>query len=568
MYSIQQNLPSRFHDKPKLRRIALINLFMIVFLCAVVSFTTPFWSNLGLGHSAKSTAKASTALIRRINAPYFGNSAVPFGQTAIFWFGSVSSGDNYVDVRVGYNNSELYIDLHIVDRYDWYDSNAKAPNLAAFDTSTVYLNTTQNGNGAPDQSSYKFVSQVSWYQTRTHYMQAYRGNGSTWVASNIGFNAVSGWRGTGFNGKEDSGWTMTYHIPFSSLGKSGPPAQGTPWKLGIKVHNQDNASDTPLSLKWWPETENDGVPSSWGALVFGLSTYQAPKTTSTASYMVRNGLNNQVVTDGMVGGSLGCYNQGTNRWTGMGTQSYPGATRINIQNEWDISDFNCFSKFYISFPLTSLPTGKGVVSAKVTLHEYGGSATKGVPTPSLIEVASVNQGWNPATLSWNNAPLVQENISRTVVNNVSNPGPFGQPYTWDVSKALANAYAAGQPLRLVFYSSDSPYNTGKYFFSSALASWGAQSRPTLQLTLGNVAASSTASVQTSAAHATLAPRTPASLGQQVALGGYALDAQQTLLPAKADEHLFYLVPLFIFPAPLFFLLWTQRRRRLIKRRSF
>src|ERR1051326_4455024 len=266
MYSIQQNLPSRFHDKPKLRRIALINLFMIVFLCAVVSFTTPFWSNLGLGNSAKSTAKASTALIRRINAPYFGSSAVPFGQTAIFWFGSVSSADNYVDVRVGYNNSELYIDLHIVDRYDWYDPNAKAPNLAIGDTATVYLNTTQNGNGAPDQSSYKFVSQVSWYQTRTHYMQAYHGNGSTWVASNIGFNAVSGWRGTGFNGKEDSGWTMTYHIPFSSLGKSGPPAQGTSWKLGIKVHNQDNASDTPLSLKCWPATENDGVPSSWGAL--------------------------------------------------------------------------------------------------------------------------------------------------------------------------------------------------------------------------------------------------------------------------------------------------------------
>src|SRR5947209_8789558 len=180
MYSIQQNLSSRIHNKPKLRRIALINLLMIIFLCAVVSFTTPFWSSLGLGHSTNSTAKASTALIRRINAPYFGNSAVPFGQTSIFWFGSVASADNYVDVRVGYNNSELYIDLHIVDRYLWYDPNAKAPNLAAGDTSTVYLSTTQNGSNAPDQFSYRFVSQVSWFQSRTHYMQAYRGNGSAW----------------------------------------------------------------------------------------------------------------------------------------------------------------------------------------------------------------------------------------------------------------------------------------------------------------------------------------------------------------------------------------------------
>ena len=563
MYSIQKILPSRFHDKTKLHRITLINLLMIIFLCTVVSFTTPFWSSLGLGHPSKSTAKASSALVRRINAPYFGNAAVPFDQTAIFWFGSVSSADNYIDVRVGYNNSELYLDLHIVDRYLWYDPNAKAPNLATGDTATVYLSTAQNGSNAPDQHAYKFVAQVDWYQPRTHYQQAYRGNGSTWVASPVAFNAVSGWRGTGFNGKEDSGWTMTYHLPFSSLGRAGPPTQGTPWKLGIKVHNQDNASDTPHSLKWWPETENDVVPSSWGALVFGLSTYQAPHTTNNATFTVRNGLNKQVVTDGMVGGSLGCYNKGLNRWTGFGGQSYPGATRVNIQNEWDTSDWNCFSKFYISFPLNSLSAGKGVVSAKVTLHEYGGSGTKGKPTPSLIQVASVNEGWNPATLAWNNAPLVKENISRTVVNTVSNPTPSGQPYSWDVSKALADAYAAGQPLRLVFYSSDSPYNTGKYFFSSAIADWNAQSRPTLQATLGNVAASSPTSVQSSASRATLAP---AARGQLVALGGLALGTQQTLPPAKVDEHLLYFAPLFILPAPLFFLLWTLRRRRFLKRR--
>jgi hypothetical protein len=279
--------------------------------------------------------------------------------------------------------------------------------------------------------------------------------------------------------------------------------------------------------------------------------------------MVRNGLNNQVVTDGMVGGSLGCFNHGTNRWTQFGGQSYPGATRINIQNEWDISDFNCFSKFYISFPLSSLPRGQGVVSAKVILHEYGGSATKGKPTPSLIQVASVNEGWDPATLSWNNAPLVKENIGRTVVNSVSNPTPFGQPYSWDVSKALADAYAAGQPLRLVFYSSDSPYNTGKYFFTSTLGNWGATSRPTLQLTLGKISASTAASAQTSAAHTTLAA---AALGQQVALGGYMLDSQQTLSPAKIDERLLYLAPLFIFPAPLFFLAWTLHRRRFLMHR--
>ncbi|HYU74588.1 MAG TPA: hypothetical protein VEL31_18110, partial [Ktedonobacteraceae bacterium] len=127
--------------------------------------------------------------------------------------------------------------------------------------------------------------------------------------------------------------------------------------------------------------------------------------------------------------------------------------------------------------------------------------------------------------------------------------------------ALADAYAAGQPLRLVFYSSDSAYNTGKYFFSSTIPDWNATGRPTLQATLGNIATSSSASVQSSAS---LAAVTPAARGQQVALGGLALDNQQTLPPAKVDGYILYLSPLIIFPAPLFFLLWTLQRRRLIK----
>jgi hypothetical protein len=161
-------------------------------------------------------------------------------------------------------------------------------------------------------------------------------------------------------------------------------------------------------------------------------------------------------------------------------------------------------------------------------------------------------------------PLVKENISRTVVNIM--PGQIkypGQPYSWDVSKALADAYAARQPLRLVFYSSDSAYNTAKYFFSSTIASWNATGRPTLQASLGTMAASSPASVQSSAARAAIAP---AARGQQVALGGLALDNQQALPPAKVDEHLLYLAPLLILPAPLFFLLWTLRRKRLLRHR--
>jgi hypothetical protein len=53
-----------------------------------------------------------------------------------------------------------------------------------------------------------------------------------------------------------------------------------------------------------------------------------------------------------------------------------------------------------------------------------------------------------------------------------------------VSLAVAQAYAAGQPLRLVFYDTDNQYNSGKYFTSSTVADWDATGRPTLNVTLG------------------------------------------------------------------------------------
>jgi hypothetical protein len=114
-------------------------------------------------------------------------------------------------------------------------------------------------------------------------------------------------------------------------------------------------------------------------------------------------------------------------------------------------------------------------------------------------VATVNEDWNPQTLSWNNAPLVKENISRIVVNTRSGNLVWpGVPYTWDVSKAVADAYASGQPLRLVFYSTDSGYSTGKYFSSSYTDDWNATARPTLQATLGNIVPTSKSTTNTKA----------------------------------------------------------------------
>ena len=53
-----------------------------------------------------------------------------------------------------------------------------------------------------------------------------------------------------------------------------------------------------------------------------------------------------------------------------------------------------------------------------------------------------------------------------------------------VSRAVAEAYAAGTPLRLALYSTDGDYHSGKYFWSSDASEQG---RPTLQVRWGSLA---------------------------------------------------------------------------------
>jgi hypothetical protein len=451
----------------------------------ILSFTTSFWERLWPQHFSTSSAQAAAAPLPRINAPFF-PTTVPFNHTTIFWFGAISSSTTYTDVRLGYSKSELYLDLRIVDRYLWYDPNKQAPNLNSGDNASLYLSTTNATNTQLDAHAYQFQTTVNGYKQSPSYQQAYTGQGTTWRATSLPFTTNYGWRGHGFNGVgEDAGWSMTYHIPFSSL-KLSTPAQGTLWKLAVRVHNRDNTANTDT---WWPHVATSTNPASWGQLYFGVPGYQPPKTGTTTVYTVRNKLNNQAVTDGMVGGSLGCgssLGNKNNRWKLWGSQSYPGAIHVNIMNEADISDWDCFSKFYVTFPLSALPKGKAMVNAKITLYEYANAGVQGQPNPSYIQVGVINQDWKPATLTWNSAPLLQENLNSIFVPTKSKPViPWpGLAITWDVSRAVAQAYATGQPLRLVFYDTDNQYNSGKYFTSSTVADWDAQGRPTLQVTLG------------------------------------------------------------------------------------
>jgi hypothetical protein len=158
---------------------------------------------------------------------------------------------------------------------------------------------------------------------------------------------------------------------------------------------------------------------------------------------------------------------------------------MNVQNQRDIADWPCFSKFYITFPLDSLPADKTVISATLTMHQLGQATGNPADPPialnSLVQASLIDRDWNEATLTWNNAPVPIENVSQTWVESLVD-GEMGRPYEWDVSRAVSRVYAENQPLRLVFYSADSYSGHGKYFFSSD-EDWDIV-RPWLTIVLG------------------------------------------------------------------------------------
>ncbi|RMG94973.1 MAG: DNRLRE domain-containing protein [Chloroflexi bacterium] len=432
--------------------------------------------------------QAQTSVTRRINVPYTTKTendpdGIPVPDRAIFWFGKVGpTDDNYADVRLIYNDEKLHITVHVIDRLLYYKQNPSPAEMTDWDAVTLYLDTDGNVGNAPDSSSYQFVAQVNWNEARDGYQAAYQGDGSGWTAVSIPFETVDGWQGQGFNNTaEDAGWNVTFRIPYTSLGMSGPPPQGTEWGLALILHDNDGGAVIPD--KTWPESMSATSPASWGILHFGLPAYTPPVATPGDLVTIKHGVNGQTVIDGHVGGDTTCAGEIPPFWPTWGNNNYAGDPELNVQNQWNLGDWPCFSKYYVTYPLDSLPPGKAIISATLTMYHFGNSLPSEAQ-PSLIQVFTIADDWNESTLTWNNAPLAVENVSRTWVD----PLPAGPPYpnvpiTWDVSQAVADAYAAGEPLRLALYSADSARHSGKYFRSSDA---NESVRPFLTVRLGDL----------------------------------------------------------------------------------
>jgi hypothetical protein len=434
--------------------------------------------------------EASSVPARRVNVPYLGSEPPVSSFTpAIFWFGKVDPTSNYADVRTYYYDDYLNVVVHIIDRLLWYDTSPSGTDLTAWDSVSVYLHLDGNSGDAPDGNAYQFISQVNAWQADENWQTGFRGTGTGWVVSPIPFTADTTWRGHGLNNNtDDKGWIVKFTIPFASLGLSEKPSEGTKWGLAVEVHDRDDAAGTSIPDTSWPESMDPSKPSTWGELIFGVPGYNRPPAIASGVSTIRQGLDGAIVTDAHVGGHGNCGSD-TNYWQDWGDTNYAGYSQINIQNQWDIADWPCFSKYYVTFPLEAPPRDKTIISARLTMHLFGnaGGGQWGEPPDSYIQVLTVGEDWDEAALTWNNAPLALENISGTWVKPVQDtgwPGWPGVPYDWDVSRALAEAYANGKPLRLALYSADGERHTGKYFTSSDTGDWNEVGRPTLTIVWG------------------------------------------------------------------------------------
>lgn len=464
--------------------LSLVSLLLAVRGCAVEASGEPSFPSIIVGGSEPDSFAGT---VRRVNAPYF-DDGVRFSETAILWFGRVTLTENSADARVGYSDDHLFVRLGAFDRRLWYDKSPSPIDLTDWDAASLYLDLGGNTGDAPDANAYRFDAQLVWWEPRADYQAVYVGDGDGWVAATVPYTTTSFWRGNAPNDNvNDRGWALTYAIPFDSLGLSSPPAQDTVWGMALVLHDRDEFNGTAIPDQVWPEAMDSGQPATWGQLAFGMPAYRPQLAILEGATTIRHGLDGAVVTDADVGGSSVCgADAAPDYFPTWGELNYAGKLFVNIQNLGDIGDWPCFSRYYVTFPLDSLPAGQVIISATLALYQFGNAGAGQDPQPSLIQVLTVDQDWDEDTLTWNNAPLALENVGSAWADVFPQlPGELRQ---WDVSRAVAQAYAAGFPLRMALYESDWDYHSGKYFWSSDIGEYEAYMRPALTVTWGRALA--------------------------------------------------------------------------------
>ena len=409
-------------------------------------------------------------------------------EAAVTWFGKVDDTVNYANVRVAYKSDALRVSLHIFDHWLWYDKSPEDSQFEDWDAVTLYLDRSSNPSSSLSSNSHRFVVQLKQWQDDSLYQKAYAGNNGAWTPAPTAFTSTSGWRGTGLNGATARGWSVRFDIPFSSLGLTGTPSSSQVWKMALTLHDRDDAAGSAIPNQTWPSNMVDSNPATWGDVHFGMPSYNSASIAPEGSTTIRQGLDGATVIDAAVGGHSVCGEAfAPSFFEGWGDANYAGYEQVNIQNQWDVADWPCYSKYYVTFPLDGLPNKKTILSAKLRMTQFGnaGGPEWDPPVqPSLLQILRVADDWSENSITWNNAPLPMENVSTAWSYPHDNSKSYGETVEWDVSRVVAEAYQNRQPLRLAIYSADTAYHSGKYFWSSDTGDWNAESRPTLEVTWG------------------------------------------------------------------------------------
>ena len=435
---------------------------------------------------------------RRVNAPYFASS-VNWSRSAIFWFGQNQQGvpsRNYADVRVGYTNSALSVRVTVVDYALWYPTSpTAATDLTQYDAAAIYLDTGHNRSAAPQTDDYWFLSAYRWDGGNNNptYQRRARGTGSGWNTAWAGAwtDAInSDWNcDPGPNSNAcgiDNGWTAFFTIPFASIGLSGPPANGTVIGFGVALYDRDDLPPAgAVAPQGWPETFNANAPNTWAELRFGDPSYSPPQAIPRGSALIRAASpTDNTVQDAWMGGG-GLCNGGQ---FGGSTINHGADPALYIGTEVRSVHFPCFNKSFLRFSLSAIPPGKVILSASLTLHLWG-SADPAQAQRSWVSLFTIRDPWDEMTVHWNNAPLAFENVSATYVYTYSrNPIVWpGDPYTWNATQAVAEAYARGEPLSVALYGSDTTQHSSKYLTASEVDNWNVAGRPRLDVIWGDAA---------------------------------------------------------------------------------
>lgn len=454
---------------------------------------------------------AQMATMRTVNIPWFSAAGSTDGVTlnddqwtesGLLWFGINQQGPNslnYTDVRIGYSPVGLHIRATPIDYYIWYPNDPPtSTDLTQWDSFAIQLDTSGNRAGAPQSTSYQFLTAATiWVNPGKpdQFRREAKGTGTGWNTNwaapwTEGYGMVwSSNPGPNNNGGElDYGGDVGMTIPWSSLGLSGPPADGAVWSLSLAMYDRDGpASSDVLPRETWPETADPNQPSTWGQLHFGRPNYAGSTEGASGQTVIRNATStDSTVQDAYVGGGGNCLG-GHN---GGADVNHGSDTSIFVASQVLSADFPCFSRSYLKFNLGSVPSSVQVLDATLTLMQWGGAGSvPEVPTqpkPSYIQIFSLSEDWSESSVTWNNGPMALENITGSwMAPRAPGADPVtGDPTNWDVTTLVRDALRSGRPLSLAVYSADSGFHSSKYLVSSEALDQYSNLRPTLTVVWG------------------------------------------------------------------------------------